>query len=966
MVSSTTRKIFSLAISLLLVVISLTGVALGATAPAVAINPLRYTPGFSGAPGKMARDAAGNFYVADFWGKGIRKFNRTLADPSPTFIATNGRPSAVAVLPDSRLVVAMAAPQPYVAFYSQQTGREISQLPQSFYRPVAITVDASNYIYVLDAGDSSGLKSACNGFFDVAGTANFGKVRVYDSNGVYKYVFGSRTEQNCTSVVGGEFKQPAGIAYEKQNKQIVVVDTLNGRLQFFSAYFIDPTCSYVKSIGATAGLAAPVVGGPDTVTFGNPVDVAFEYTGGTTLNRIYVAERGRNEISVVDPVSKIDLKRINGTTVTGASMKFPSAVLFESTALGGMLYTNNAPTTTAADVMALAIDSGSIPVPAVALTMTAVAPTTVGTSLSLSGTVSPIYSVYCSANGGTDVLMTPSSNNWSGSVTGLTLNADNYILCKASDGTATKYLEAKTYAVVSPNPGPTVVIAQPAAGLVTKNASVAVSGTTTIASAYVKIDDALSGFTTTIQADASGNWSTTANLAEGSNVLSVTSWAPGTNVSGPSTRTVIADYTAPNLSNISFLSNGSTTNVAVQNLDGIVVDANLDTILVNGAPVAAKVSLSTINNTYFSVPVTLNRGLNIVTIQATDLAGNSSAVVTRTVTLDTELPAFSVTLPGDNSFMTGGSSATASGPKDSSYTTVTAAGATQTVTSGTWNGSFTVGTGFGSYAFVASGNGKTVELKRTIINGASAQLAITTPAADIATKNSLVTIAGNVATCVPIPTISVDGGAAVNVSTCNVPNFSHQVTLSSQGPHYVKVAANATTAAIRNIIYDTTPPDISIQADAHATPSAVAGVIEPSARISAIDAKLNGTAFSIPLSVITYSSAAGQSLWNADLSTYNYDEGSLAFTAIDPALNTTQLFYAKGVPTGDCNGDGLVNINDAILALRHVAHTTTLTGIPRFQCDVGGLVGGHAAQDGDIDITDAVLILGKSAGVLSF
>src|SRR6185369_13971587 len=274
------------------------------------------------------------------------------------------------------------------------------------------------------------------------------------------------------------------------------------------------------------------------------------------------------------------------------------------------------------------------PASTVALTISpAVAPTTAGTTLSLGGTVSPIYAVTCSVNNsGIDVAMTANSNNWSGSVPGLTLDAENYILCKTSDGTTTKYLEARTYAVTSLVAGPTVTIAQPAAGLVTKNTSVTVSGATVppTPNAYVKIDNAFSGFTTTIQADASGNWSTTATLAEGlngtNNLLSVTSWAPGTTVSAPVTRPVVVDYTAPNLSNISFLRDGSTTNVTVQNLDGIVADANLNdapivpgsnlnTILVNGAPVAARVALSTVNgitNTYFSVPVTLNRGLNTV------------------------------------------------------------------------------------------------------------------------------------------------------------------------------------------------------------------------------------------------------------------------------------------------------------------------------------------------------------------
>src|SRR6185369_11789555 len=178
MVSSTTRKIFSLAISLLVVVISLTGVASGANAPTGLSKLARYTPGFSGAPGKMARDAANNFYVADFWGKGIRKFDRNGANPS--FIPTKGRPSAVAVLPNNRLVVAMQSPRPYVAFYSQQTGAEISEFAEgsfpALYRPAGITVDLAGYIYVVDSGDLTGDTP-------ITSTANCGRVRVYSPAG---------------------------------------------------------------------------------------------------------------------------------------------------------------------------------------------------------------------------------------------------------------------------------------------------------------------------------------------------------------------------------------------------------------------------------------------------------------------------------------------------------------------------------------------------------------------------------------------------------------------------------------------------------------------------------------------------------------------------------------------------------------------------------------------------------------
>src|SRR6185369_13267305 len=931
MVSSTTRKIFSLAISLLVVVISLTGIALGATVPTVANtapNPTRYTPGFSGAPGKMARDTAGNFYVADFWGKGIRKFDRNGANP--TFLATSNRPTAVAVLSDSRLVVAMQSPQAKIAFYSQQTGVETPFTNvgyQAPVRPSGIAVDQQKYIYVVDTGDNSNNTAA-----------GYGRVIVYDQSGACVKDFGGRIrpDEDWTVVTGVRFKQPQGIAYEKVSNRIAVVDTLSDRIQFFKTYTEDPTFSAndaTKTFGGIAqdkgngGVTAPVVG--SATKFWNPVDIAFEYNAsGTALYRMYVAERGRNEIAVVnaDTVTPpyttygVYLRSINSSN---AALKLPSAVIFEKTATGGVLYTNNAPSAAAADVLALTIDGGSIPVPAT-LTISTVASTTLGTSLNLSGTVSPLNQVICTVNGGIDVPMT-NNTSWSNPVT--LVAGENYILCRSSNGTVTTYAEARTYSTPSYTAAPPLTVASPAGTVYTKDSTVTVSGSAA-PGATVKIDNP--GKPTVYpQVDGAGNWSTSVDLvANSNNLISVTAWTPGSNTASQA-RTVVADNTPPT-GTISFLAGGATTVTAVQNIDGIITDANLSStdqynIQVNGVAVPLSARVVSGTSTYFSVPVTLGRGSNTVTVTATDLVGNSLTPITRTVTLNPDLPGFTVALPADNSCRSAAGTIAASGTVDLSFSSVIAGDKTVTRdVSGNWSvANMTVNAGFAEYQFKTSGGvTQQVSEKRTI-NAAPGytQLEITSPPADIATQNSSVTIAGNVATCSPRPTISVDGGTAVNVSTCNAPNFSHNVTLSSQGTHVFKVSANAATAAIRNIIYDTTPPEMSIQADAHATPSIVTGVIEPSARISAIDAKLNGTPFPIPVSVITYTPVAGQVVWSANLSVYSYDEGSLTFTAMDPATNTAQLLYAKGVPTGDCNDDGTVDMNDALLALRHVAHT---------------------------------------------
>lgn len=968
MVSSTGRKIISLAISLLVVVISLTGVALGATAPTVTALS-RYTPGFAGSPGKMARDAAGNFYVTDFWGRGIVKLDRQ--GNKIGFIATLGRPSAVAVLADNRLVVAMTAPQAYVAFYSQLgsspnvTGEEIAQLgapAKAYFRPTGITVDAAGYIYTVDSGDSF-----------TSTTVNVGTVRVYSSAGAYIYAFGTRTQPG-EFLTGAAFKQPMGIAYEKASNQVVVVDTMNSMVKFFSAWN-GSTCTYQASIGAHMW-ESPELNLP--AKLGDPTDVAFEYSG-ANLSRVYITERTRNEISVVDvttgsPTYGYDLKRINGATVTTADMKHPSGVVFEKTTTGGVLYASNASTSTPANILALAIDGGTIPSAGATLTINAVPPTSLTTPIAISGTNSGAFAVSCSVNGGADVPAT-GTTSWTISSFGL-VSGNNSILCKTSNGTVTSTAPAFTYYDPAPVAGPTPIILAPLPGTYTNNVSQTVSGTTSVANATVKVDSNLGG-TCSTTSDAKKDWSCTLTLPEGVNILTASASKAGTTVVTANV-TVTVDVTPPNMTGtISFLSDvatalgAPTTTNAVQNLDGIVLDVNLSSVEVNNVavPVGAKVTL-TGNNTYFSAPVTLIRGLNTVTVKATDLAGNSTTL-SRKVTLNPEIPGLTVALPADNSYRAAGV-ASANGSVDAGLTSVNAAGTVVAPTGGNWStAAMTVASGFGSYKFTASGAVTPVTEKRTInANVAYAQLAITSPAADLATNSSSLVVTGSVAAgTVAAPTISVSGGATISGSTYTQGTgvFSHTVTFPAQGTYSVKVAADAATTAVRNILYDTTLPELTLRADSKPMPTTISGAIEPSAKISAITAKLSGSSVVIPLSVISfdpYDQASDSVVWHAALNGYTYDE--ITFTTADPAGNLKDMKREAGIPSGDVDGDGAVRLSDALSALRHVAGTEALIGNPKFQADVGALVEGHAGQDGIVDIHDAVLILGKSYGLLSF
>lgn len=992
MVSSKTSKTITFAISLLVAVISLTGAAMAAIAPNVTFSLTngRYTPGFAGAPGKMATDNAGNLYVADFWAKGIVKLN--YKGDRIGFIPTASRPAAVAVMSDNRLVVAMSTPQAYVAFYVQSgyapnvTGSEVAQFgaADTLYRPVGIAVDthvANGNIFVLDAGNS--------------GVPTTDKpIKVYSATGAFQTSYASRTGLGGNPGATGDLKLPLGIAYEKDNDQIVVADSGNNRLQFYSA----ATGTFVKSIGSAlqvgkgAGTEVQTVGA--LVKFGDPADVVFDHDTNATPNlRIYVADRSRNRVLVVDPVSKIDLKHIPDG-IAGADILAPASLLFRPATTGGMLFVGSAASSTGNNVVAFGIDGGSVPTQTVALAInpSSVPPTTTtGQSpLTVSGTVSPVNAVNCSVNGGADTLATPSGSTWNAV---LTLQPNyNYILCKATSGGVTTYAEASTYYTGAPATGPVLAITSPATGIYTNNTTVVVSGTTDVAGANIRVSNALNGAVASTTSGADKAWSASIALEEGSNAITVSAWKSGTTVYTASV-TVNADYTAPDITNngkISFLANNATTVNAIQNLDGIVVEKNLSSIVVNGNVVSTKVALPAANNdkTYFSMPVTLVRGTNTITVTATDLAGNQSVVVTRTVTLNPEIPGLTVDLPADNSYATGAGTATANGAVDAIFTSVDACGAAVNPSGGLWSTTtMPVGAGFNSCQFTASaGVGITAVTEKRSINADAtyAQLAITDPPADLATKNASVIITGKVAPSSPAPEAVVNSGARVTIGTTGngsydsvTGTFSYPVTLGVDGSTTtVKVFANgATVAAIRNIIHDATVPSIGIQANANAAPSLITGTLDdPSAKLTGITALISGVQTSLPLSLVTFDSysdkSVGDVVWHANLAGYGYS--AVKFTTADPAGNTAEHSFISGIPTGDVDGDGVVRLSDALAALRHVAGTETLAGSPldntspRFKADVGALIDSRAAQDGVVTIEDAVLILRKAYGLLTF
>ncbi len=164
---------------------------------------------------------------------------------------------------------------------------------------------------------------------------------------------------------------------------------------------------------------------------------------------------------------------------------------------------------------------------------------------------------------------------------------------------------------------------------------------------------------------------------------------------------------------------------------------------------------------------------------------------------------------------------------------------------------------------------------------------------------------------------------------------------------------------------------------------------------AAITANCTVTAsFAINTYTVTPSAGAGGSISPNTAQTVNYN-GTKAFTvtpnanyhiasvtgcggtlsgntyttgAITANCTVTATFGSDTsmVPTGDLNGDGMVDATDALKALRIAAGIDTSTAADLSKGDVAPLVSGTPHPDGKIDIGDVVVILRKAVGLISW
>ncbi|KAF0217293.1 MAG: hypothetical protein FD174_3401 [Geobacteraceae bacterium] len=889
------RRFARLVISLAILVISLPVIAFAAVPVVKVLSPV--SQGIR-TPLRIALDPAGNYYVADPGNGGVLKYNAV--GKLVQVIKTAGAPQGVAVASNGNILVSQGN---FVAELDSN-GNEVRKLGSGvsqFSFANGIAVDSAGYIYVADS------------------VAN--RVKVFNAGGTYVNEFGV-----------GLLSMPTGIAYEKVSDQLAVVDTLNGRIQFFNS--ASGAYSFVKTIGTSIG-AGPLL-------FTVPLGVAFEYSKDVipVLARIYVVDAYQSSVQSINAAGNTFLRYIGDYGSANGQLVVPSDVAFDQ-ATGRLIVVNGL-----GNLTVYGIDGGTGPgvINTTPLTLTIDSfPQNVSVSnITITGTCDAGATVAVrtdtAATAGV-VSYTSGGTRWSSVISGLPLGLTNF--------TVEAKLPARNPAALTGS----VVYTQPSAANFTVNSWPEITNTTPYTFTGTKDAAAtlsVPGGTCTQTA----SWSCSVPLSEGLNNVTF-------NVAG-ATGAVIPiklDTTAPTLQ-MSAIADQSSTSTQVQNVTGKVTDANLDkvTISLNGKPALALA----VTNGVFSYPVTLDNSYNAsidnnVTVVATDKMGRTASA-TIIIKFDSNAPKITVSAPADGS-ITKLNSVSVSGSVDRT-STCTVAGVPAIPTGLNWTATVNLAAGLNTINITCTDQlNKVSNEKRTIFSDAvNPDVAVTTvPSRDFSTKQSSAVISGTVGIGVTALSSTVNGVTRSQPITGGT--FSFNVDFTQEGPSAVLLSAvdngGKTSTTTRTVIYDVTPPSLTVNPPALLPTTSLSGTVEAGASVVITDVN------SQTVGTVTVTNKT----WSADLGASYTSQGlfALRVTATDVAGNTVSKYGVA--PDGDINGSGAVTGDDAAICLDIVTQKILPTNpsMPFYIAhgDIGPLLDGKPNPNGQIDLVDCVLILRK-------
>jgi hypothetical protein len=554
---------------------------------------------------------------------------------------------------------------------------------------------------------------------------------------------------------------------------------------------------------------------------------------------------------------------VSGTWSSSASGTSGSVTFKPATVLGNGYYSATIkPTDSLGNcstyTVTFAVDTVP-PVPPVIVPVTVPLNTTSTTITGTKSSDSAIVAISCDgATFGT--VAYPTATTWSVNVSGLK-EGGNIVTAYAVDAAGNQSGIAATTVTVDITP-PAVGTA-PAGGIYKSAQSVTISSNE-LAAIYYTTD----GSTPTLGA---AQYSQPLAITAGTTLKYFARDLAG-NSSEIKTENYVIDTTPPVLA-VSTLSEGSYTNNEILNIAGTVTDnTEVKGLTVNDTAVSVNADGS------FSYPLLLKNGVNILSVTATDTVGNMASD-TRKVTLDQTAPVLAVTAPADN-IKTGKVLLDVNGTVDETSTvTVKVKDTVQSalMNGGAFTATINLDPGFNTIEIIATDlAGNRSSVKRTVIfDDQAPSLAAIAPNQDIRTNQSSLTIKGTVYDALTAVGVTITKDNETFTPKVIDGTFAQDVNFSEEKTYAIIVTATneaGTSASIqRNVIYDITPPVLSI--DPLTSPTSqpnltITGTREAGATVSV----------TCPTATVGTVSYPAPTVWRADIS--GLSEGKNVITAV--------------------------------------------------------------------------------------
>jgi hypothetical protein len=335
-------------------------------------------------------------------------------------------------------------------------------------------------------------------------------------------------------------------------------------------------------------------------------------------------------------------------------------------------------------------------------------------------------------------------------------------------------------------------------------------------------------------------------------------------------------------------------------------------------------------------------------------------------------PTLAVTVPADNSTTTNATSnvtGSVSAAGNIGIRSLTVNGSAVTVNAdGTFSHAVTLSNGANTITVKATDNADltTTVIRTVTLDPGAPVLAITTPADNSKTSMTYTTISGTVGSATTTVSVTVNGGPSQSASVTDTA-FSITVNLSP-GSNAIVITATSllgkTASASRTVFSDSQAPslaitdpsqDITTSENNHTIRGTVADALSSVTLTIEVD--------SVPLA---NSPAAVNGVFEQRITYSGQKTHTVKVKAVDEVGNEVSVQRNIIYSLPDLNGDGIVNIADAVLLMQIAVGFIYPTSDQLAKGDVAPLINGRPSPDGIIDVGDVIVMLKKVVGLITW